>query len=52
MCAPSFLPERGRGQRASEEVPAGGLVLALTREADLVPAALLVQLFGASGPQR
>lgn len=55
MRVPSVLQERGRrgGQeRVSQEgVTAGWLVLALTCDTDLVPQALLLQLFGASNPQ-
>lgn len=52
---PCVLRERGRGrgdgERGSEEVTAGWLVLAPTCDTDLVPQALLLQLFGASNPQ-
>lgn len=55
VCAPSVLPERGRGrgdrEQASKEVTAGWLVPALTCDTDLVPQALLLQLFEASNPQ-
>lgn len=53
VCSKSATGEgRGQGgQGAGKEVTAGGLVLAPTWDTDLVPQALLLQLFGASNPQ-
>lgn len=42
---------QGDRERANEEVTAGWLVLAPTCDTDLVPQALLLQLFGAPNPQ-
>lgn len=51
-CACCCAAERGRGQgQVSKEVTAGWLVLALTCDTDLVPQALLLQLFGVSNAQ-
>lgn len=41
----------GDRERVTEEVTAGWLVLALTCDTDLVPQALLLQLFRALNPQ-
>lgn len=50
-CAAGEGKGQGDRERVSGEVTAGWLVLALTCDTDLVPQALLLQLFGASNPQ-